>query len=93
MQNGTAPFLFDVREADEREISVLADQLHISMAEVPQRISQIPKDQEVVVYCRTGGRSGKVIEYLTQAGYTNLVNLEGGINEYAKLIDTSLSIY
>jgi len=86
-------FLLDVREADEREISVLHDQMHIPMGDVLVRMEEIPKDRVVIVYCRTGGRSGKVIEALEQAGFTQLFNLEGGINEYARKIDSSLQTY
>jgi rhodanese-related sulfurtransferase len=85
--------LLDVREADEREISKLPNDVHISMGEIAGRLSELDLGAEIVVYCRTGNRSGRVAEYMAQAGFQNVSNLAGGINLWAREIDPSLPTY
>ena len=54
----------------------------IPMSEMQNRWNEIPKDEDVVIYCRTGNRSGNLIFQLIQQGYDNLFNLDGGIVEW-----------
>ena len=85
--------LIDVREPHEVEIANIGGIL-IPMGDVPQHLTKIPKDQKVIVYCRSGKRSANVIEYLNQTqAYSNLLNLKGGILEWADKIDPSLQKY
>jgi adenylyltransferase/sulfurtransferase len=51
------------------------------------------KDKEVVCLCRSGGRSSKACELLDKEGFSNVKNLKGGINEWAREIDASLPVY
>jgi rhodanese-related sulfurtransferase len=53
------------------------------MMEVPARIAEIPNDTEVVVVCRSGGRSGQVVSYLMGNGWDNVRNLDGGMQAWA----------
>lgn len=72
-------FLLDVREAYEYTAENIGG-LNIPMSELPNRVPEIPKDKTVVIYCRSGARSQSVIMFLQDNfGYTNLVNLDGGI--------------
>jgi len=91
--SGEGLFLLDVREPHELEISVLTDVVAIPMAEVPDRLEEIPQDVDIVVICRTGGRSGKVTHFLKAMGYPRVRNLVGGMNGWATEIDTSLPTY
>ena len=50
--------------------------------EVPNRLSEIPRDKIVIVTCRTGNRSTKVAQYLREQGYTNIHNMLGGIEAW-----------
>lgn len=85
--------LIDVREAHELEISTLGG-LHIPMGDIPMSVNQIEDEKKVVIQCRTGGRSGAIVNFLEAThGMTNCYNLEGGINAYAREIDTSLTVY
>ena len=82
--------LIDVREIYENEICNLGGEL-IPMAEVPHSLDRISKDKKVVFHCRSGGRSGNIIQWLEKNhGYTNLYNLKGGINAWAREIDPSM---
>ncbi len=94
MQDAGETFqLIDVREAYEVAICSIGAE-HIPMGEVLERANEIKKDIPVVVHCRSGARSGNVINALEmQLGFTNLHNLKGGILAWASEIDTSLEQY
>lgn len=85
--------LIDVREPHEFDTCNLGGEL-IPMAEVPFNIDQIAMDKQVVVHCRSGGRSGNIIHWLEKNhGFTNLYNLKGGILDWAKKIDPTMPTY
>jgi rhodanese-related sulfurtransferase len=92
-RNGAAHTLLDVREPKEFENSRLAGSVDIPMGEVPDRFAELPRDEMLVVMCRTGGRSGKIVALLRENGFDNATNLVGGINGWAVEIDTSLEPY
>jgi sulfur-carrier protein adenylyltransferase/sulfurtransferase len=93
--NGTKPFLLDVREPDEWATCNLADYgaVLIPMSQVPQRLDEIPRDTPIVCQCRSGGRSAKVQSFLLSNGYTDVTNLTGGILQWATDVDSSLPRY
>ena len=72
----------DVRELDENEAVRIPDTKLIPMSEMQNRWNEIPKDEEIVIYCRTGHRSGILISQLIPQGYNNLINLAGGIVDW-----------
>jgi len=76
-------YLLDVREPDEWSAGHAPDAVHLPMMEVPARLEEIPRDGDVVVVCRSGGRSGQVVAYLQHQGYDNVVNLDGGMLDWA----------
>lgn len=85
--------LIDVREDHEYLVSNL-DGKHIPLGDLPSRIDEIEKhkDDEVVIMCRSGGRSGKAVEYLESQGFSNIHNLKGGITAWSKEIDPSMPV-
>lgn len=87
--------IVDVREPHEWEISNLEKygSFLIPKGKVADRVGELDKTAEIVVQCRSGGRSADVIRQLTPLGFTNLWNLDGGINEWAKEVDPALPIY
>lgn len=85
-------FLLDCREPDEREIASLGGVL-IPMQETPARLEEIPRDKEIVVYCRSGGRSQKVAEFLLSNGYERVANLTGGILKWSDDVDPTVKKY
>lgn len=92
---GQAPFVLDVRQPYEAEIAQLgADQL-IPVEELVGRISElrVGKDQELVVHCKSGGRSGRAVAMLQQAGYNKAMNLKGGILAWADQVDPTVAKY
>ncbi|ASS49963.1 MAG: molybdenum cofactor biosynthesis protein MoeB [Candidatus Fluviicola riflensis] len=85
--------LIDVRETYEHDICDIGGEL-IPMNEVPNSVDKISKDKQVVVHCRSGKRSGNVINFLEDNyGFTNLYNLEGGILAWAGQIDPTMEQY
>jgi molybdopterin/thiamine biosynthesis adenylyltransferase/rhodanese-related sulfurtransferase len=93
LNNGSPIKVIDVREPHEYEIANIDGEL-IPLGDIDTYVDQIPKDQEVVVHCRSGKRSADAIKKLQSAyGYNNLYNLKGGILAYAKEVDQSLATY
>ena len=93
MDSGAEFKLIDVREPHEFDVCNLKGEL-IPMNEVPEHLDKIPKDVPVIVHCRSGARSGRIIQYLEQEyGYTNLFNLKGGILAWADEIDPNMPKY
>lgn len=86
------PLVLDVREPWELEVARLTGTLDIPMNEVPGRLGELPKDRDIVVMCRSGGRSSKVADYLHRTGY-RAANLTGGILAWARDVDPTLKTY
>ncbi|MDH4078115.1 MAG: rhodanese-like domain-containing protein [Acidimicrobiia bacterium] len=75
--------LVDVREPDEVAEGTLPGAVNIPLGELPSRLGELDKSRRVVVLCRSGGRSTKASMMLTDAGFGDVVNLEGGMLAYA----------
>lgn len=71
--------LIDVREQWEYDEGHIPGITLIPMNEIPNRLSEIPTDKEVIVTCRSGNRSGQVTDYLRKNGFDNVHNMQGGI--------------
>ena len=99
---GSAPaVVIDVREPWELQTaSVRPDGftlLHIPMREVPAQLArlqqELPADHPVACLCHHGMRSLQVANYLAQNGFTQVVNLQGGIDAWTKQRDPSVPLY
>ncbi len=86
------PVVLDVREPWELGIARLAGTVNIPMNDVPSRLADLPKDRDIVVMCRSGGRSSKVADDLHRMGYRAL-NLTGGILAWARDVDSTIQTY
>jgi len=89
---GEDVFILDVREPYEYQIANIGGKL-IPQNDVPQHLAEIDRNREIVVQCRSGGRSQKIAEFLQQSGYTKVVNLAGGILAWADEIDPKMQKY
>ena len=95
MDSGEKFFLLDVREMHEIPIASIGGRV-IPLSELMDRLNELPenKDEEIIVYCRTGNRSHHAVKYLTEElGYTNAKNLVGGIHAWSDRIDPSVKKY
>ena len=86
-------FLLDVREPNEFQIGRIPGSTLIPLGEVPQRVNEIPRDKEIIVHCKMGGRSARAASFLREQGYTNVKNLKGGILDWSDKIDPSVPKY
>lgn len=96
VKNGWNPFFLDVRREEEEKIVTLPDtNLRISHTEVPSRLEEIPNDQDIVIYCRSGARSAMVVNFLKMSGNypMEIYNLSGGIHLWASTVDSSIPRY
>jgi molybdopterin/thiamine biosynthesis adenylyltransferase/rhodanese-related sulfurtransferase len=84
--------LLDVRQPHEYEICNLQGTL-IPLGELPQRHGELPRDAEIIVHCKMGGRSAKAVQWLRDQGFENVFNLRGGINAWSKEIDPEVPTY
>jgi sulfur-carrier protein adenylyltransferase/sulfurtransferase len=89
---GEDVFVLDVREPYEYQIANIGAKL-IPQNDVPKRLDEIDRNREIVVHCRSGQRSQRIAEYLTQQGYGNVKNLAGGILAWADEIDPKMQKY
>ena len=93
LANGEELVLIDVREPYEWEAGHLDAATHIPLAQVPQRLADIPKEKEIVMICRSGGRSARAQEYLMQQhGYTRVKNLLGGMQRWSRDVDAGVKV-
>ena len=77
--------LIDIRSDAEVAQGILPDAEHLAMHLIPLRMHDLPKDKDVVLYCRSGARSYHACNFLSQQGVDNVINLHGGIIEWARL--------
>jgi len=87
------PFLLDVREPNEWEIGHLPDATRISVNELQSRLNELDTAREIVVYCRSGARSGRAVDMLRAAGFRKVKNMTGGILRWSDDVDSSIPKY
>ena len=83
-QKSTAPFVLDVRTPEEFASGHVPGAVNIPYDQVPSRLAEIPKDKEVVLYCRSGRRAGLAAAELEKAGYTDLQLMQGDMPAWEK---------
>jgi molybdopterin/thiamine biosynthesis adenylyltransferase/rhodanese-related sulfurtransferase len=91
-ERGEAPFVLDVRSPEEFAGANINGAL-IPLGELPERLGELEghrDDAVLVVHCRAGGRSAKAVEFLRSQGFTNAVNLRGGIHAWSDEVDPTL---
>ena len=88
----TAPTLVDVRTSDERARAVIEGSMLLD-DEGLRIVSALPKDTKLVFYCHTGVRSMSAAEHFRAEGFTDVHNLEGGIDAWSREVDPSVPRY
>ncbi|EPG74207.1 rhodanese-like protein [Leptospira fainei serovar Hurstbridge str. BUT 6] len=91
-------YLLDVRNPNEQEICLIeGTDLLIPVSDLPAHIAELEpwkqSGKDIIVYCRSGGRSGSACAFLKSVGYTKVFNLEGGVLRYSDDVDSSLAKY
>ncbi len=91
---GAPMTLLDVREEWEIRLSPApSEYLHIPMGQIPERSGEMDPAAEIVVMCRSGGRSMEVARYLLRSGFARVSNLSGGILAWSRDIDPTIPVY
>jgi len=85
--------LIDVREPYEYEIARIEGSRLIPLGELETRVNELPKSGPLVLQCHSGGRSEHAVRLLQEAGFTNAVNLEGGIEAWSVEVDPAVPRY
>jgi adenylyltransferase/sulfurtransferase len=89
---GDDVFVLDVREPFEYQIAQIGGHL-IPLGELPQRVGELNPAQEIVVQCKSGGRSQRAAEFLAKNGFEKVHNLAGGITAWSNEIDPKVAKY
>ena len=92
LDKGDDIFILDVREPHEYQICNLNGHL-IPLNDLPKRVSELDPSKDMVVHCRSGGRSAKAVEFLQQQGFTKAKNLAGGVLAWSDRVDPKMPKY
>lgn len=87
------PVLLDVREPWEYQLCHIAGSRTMPMASVPARLNELDAAAELVVICHHGGRSAQVGMFLERQGFAKVINLEGGVADWATRVDPQMAQY
>jgi rhodanese-related sulfurtransferase len=90
---GDPPLLLDVREPWEFGICRIEGAQLVPMRQIVASLSQLDRDRETVVICHHGIRSQQVALYLEHQGFTNVINLQGGVAAWARDVDPAMPTY
>ncbi|MBQ0725315.1 MAG: rhodanese [Cycloclasticus sp.] len=94
IDNADKPLLLlDVREVNEFDYCHIEGSLLMPMQSIPQRLADLPKDKAIVTICHHGMRSQQVAQFLLQNGFTDIINLTGGVNAWAAEVDNAMPRY
>ena len=88
-----SPLLLDVREPWEFQTCSIAGSRLLPMGEVAARKDELDAQAEVVVICHHGGRSMQVAMFLEKSGFAKVHNLAGGVDAWARTVDTAMPVY
>ena len=93
LRRGQGLRLVDVREPWEFDLCRIAGSENIPMGELMGRLDSLGKEDPIVVICHHGTRSQQVAAYLDSLGYSNIMNLEGGVDAWSRIIDPEMPQY
>ena len=93
MDAGAAFHLLDVREPWEVAAAAFPEHRHIPMNTLPGRLGDLPTDGPLIVACHHGQRSLMVVRWLREQGFDEAISLTGGIDAWAREIDSNIPTY
>ncbi len=85
--------ILDIRDDAERNHAQIKGSIHIKLTEISNRHNELDKNKNIFVMCHTGTRSQTVVKWLKTQGYEYCVNVLGGIDAWAALIDRKIRRY
>ena len=87
------PIILDVREKWEYDICHIENSVHIPMGKITEKKDELNYNDMIIVVCHHGVRSRMVAKYLDGNGFTNIINLAGGVDAWSNEIDPSMTKY
>jgi adenylyltransferase/sulfurtransferase len=93
LDKGDQLVLLDVREPWENALAKLEGSVLIPLATLPQSLSKLDRNAEIIAYCHHGMRSADATGFLLQQGFANVKNLVGGIDAWSTQVDSSVARY
>lgn len=93
MKQASPPHVVDVREDWERALCAIEGSFHLPLGTLPAEFESLPRDRAVVFVCHHGGRSMRATQWLRAQGWSNTVNVAGGIDAWATDIDPQMARY
>jgi adenylyltransferase/sulfurtransferase len=93
LETNPGAIIVDVREPFEFAICRVEDAIHLPMRQVPGAIDTLPRDQPIFVICHHGHRSRRVMQFLNDQGFAKVTNIRGGIDAWARTVDSSMKRY
>ena len=94
LETSTArPLMLDVREPWEVDKACIEGSTPVPMRAIPERLQDFNPDQEIVVICHHGIRSRMIGLYLENHGFSNIINLTGGVEAWAREVDPDMETY
>ena len=93
LDSGEALHLIDVREPYEAKICHIDGAQLLPLGALPKRLEELERDDTYVIHCRSGVRSAEAVDVLTQAGFSDVHNLRGGILAWAQQVDLQMPVY
>ena len=87
------PVILDVREKWEYDICHIENSVHIPMGQITERKDDLNNNDMIIVVCHHGIRSRMVAKYLDANGFTNVINLSGGVDAWSNEVDPSMTKY
>jgi adenylyltransferase/sulfurtransferase len=93
LDRGEQPRIIDVREPNEFQINRIPGGELMPLGELPRRYAELDPDEEVILLCKSGARSGKAADFLRSVGFRKPLNLKGGILDWIDKVDPSQPKY
>jgi len=94
LQSGeNSPLLLDVREPWEYQICHIKGSQLVPMNHIPAEIERFDPAQETIVICHHGIRSRMIANYLSRNGFSNVINLTGGVKSWSEQVDNDMPVY
>ena len=87
------PLLLDVREPWEDKVCRIGGSLLAPMQTIPQRMSELDMQRDIVCICHHGGRSMNAAMFLERHGFASVFNLTGGVDAWARQVDPAMPTY
>ena len=87
------PLLLDVRQPWEFDVCKIENSVLLPMSQIPTEAEALDLERETVVICHHGMRSRSIGRYLEQIGFDNVINLSGGVAQWAKTVDNQMPTY